>query len=135
MEYMVDLQTAEEDSKRFFKALNLSELKLSKLEEEKDTLIELIQLGNVEISEDGALTYNLQYPLKGESGQVFLTKLEFAKRRITVGEMEKHLQGKNEVEKARRILGYLTKQNSQIFTKMDDDFVSLGTISAFFLPR
>lgn len=135
MEYIVDAKTAEEDFKRFTNSLNLSELKLSKLEEEKSTVLELIQLGYIEIDEDGKLTYNLQFPIKNESGQITVGKLEFAKRRVTVREMEKKAIGKNDVEKSRRILGYLTGQNSELFSNMDDDFVACGTISNFFLPR
>lgn len=135
MEYKIDIKTAEIDMKRFFNSLNLSELKLSRLEDETESLLELIQLGLVEIDEDGKLTYNLQYPFKNEAGEITLSKLVFVNRRITVGEMEKKLQGKNDVEKSRNMLAYLTTQNSAFFAKMDDDFVSLGTISAFFLPR
>lgn len=135
MEYIIDVKTAESDMKRFFDSLKLSELKLSKLEEETESLLELIQLGYVKIDDDGKLTYKLQYPLKNDVGDITLSELVFVNRRITVGEMEKNLQGKNDVEKSRRMLAYLTNQNSAFFAKMDDDFVSLGTISAFFLPR
>jgi hypothetical protein len=135
MKEKVTSEVAQEEANLFFASLNLSELKLSKMEEEKQSLVELIQYGFVVIDEDGKLTYLMQYPLKNESGNVVLDKLVFVNRKITVGEMEKNLTGKNDIEKARKILAYLTKTNSQFFSKMDDDFVALGSISAFFLPR
>lgn len=131
----VDIEVAEQDFQVFVDALKINELKLKKLEDEKDSVIELIEYGYASVDEDGRITYKLVEPVTFESGNEALSELTFGLRRITVGEMEKQMVGKNDIEKTRRMFGYLTKQNSALFKKMGDDFMNVSNIAAFFLPR
>lgn len=131
----VDIEVAEHDFQRFVEALKINELKLKKLEEEKDAVIELIEYGYISVDEEGKITYKLIEPVEYESGKEALSSLTFGLRRVTVGEMEKQMVGKNDIEKTRRMFGYLTKQNSALFKKMGDDFMNISHIAAFFLPR
>jgi hypothetical protein len=128
-------EIAVQDFERFVESLKISERKLEKLQEEKAELINLIMEGLIIINEDGKLIYKLQYPICDKDNQPVLTEMKFGGRRITVGEMEKKMIGKNDVEKARKMIAYMTGTNSALLEQMDDDFVALGTISAFFLPR
>jgi len=123
------------DFERFIESLKISELKLEKLQDEKDEIIKLISAGFIIIDESGRLIYKLQYPISNKDGEVVLSEMKFCSRRITVGEMEKKMVGKNDIEKARKMVAYMTSTNSAFIEQMDDDFVALGMISAFFLPR
>ena len=90
----------------------------------------------VVIDSDGKLIYKLQYPIKAVgTDNVVLKEVKCVGRRISVGEMEKNMVGKNDVEKSRKIIAYMCSINSALVSQMDDDFVVLSTISAFFLPR
>lgn len=132
---MVDRETAERDFLTFIEALKIKPRKLEKLEEEKEEVLKGIEYGNIKISEDGVATYVLDEPLEFDNGDK-ITELTFVNRRITVGEMESKMIGKNDIEKTRRMFAYLTKQNSGIYTKMQaDDFMLVSQIAAFFLPR
>ena len=94
-----------------------------------------IENSDVYFKIEDCIVYNLIDPIEFDNGDS-ITELTFRKRRITVGEMEKNMVGKNDVEKTRRIFAFLTKKNSAIFTKMQsDDFMNISNIAAFFLPR
>ena len=139
----VDIETAKQDFDRFVAALNINERKLNALRQDAasgknpvDELIELIQDGLVIIEDDGRLVYKLQYPIKAVgTDTVVLSECKCVNRRITVGEMEKHMVGKNDIEKSRKIIAYMCSINSALISQMEDDFVVLSVISAFFLPR
>ena len=131
----VDIEVAEQDFQRFVKALKVNELKLKKLEEEKEAVIELIEYGYAYVDEEGKITYKLIEPVTFESGKEAISELKFDLRRITVGEMEKNMTGKNDIEKTRRMFGFLTKTNSGLFKGLKDDFMNIANIAAFFLPR
>ena len=131
----VDIEIAEQDFQRFIEALKVNELKLKKLEEEKDAVIELIEYGHACVEEDGKIIYKLIEPVEFESGKEAISELKFGLRRITVGEMEKNMIGKNDIEKTRRMFAYLTKTNSGLFKGLKDDFMNVANIAAFFLPR
>ena len=132
----VDIEVAEQDFQRFIDALKVNELKLKKLEEEKESVIELIEYGHACVEEDGKIIYKLIEPVTFEvSGKEAISELKFGLRRITVGEMEKHMVGKNDIEKTRRMFAYLTGTNSGLFKGLKDDFMNVANIAAFFLPR
>ena len=143
MTEIVDIETAKLDFDRFVEALNINERKLIALKQDSasgknpvDELIELIQYGLVVIDSDGKLVYKLQYPIKAAgTDNIVLSEVKCVGRRISVGEMEKNMVGKNDVEKSRKIIAYMCSINSALVSQMDDDFVVLSTISAFFLPR
>jgi len=129
----IDTETAERDYKKFVETLNLSDLKLAKLEEEKGALVQLIEYGYLEIGEE--IVYNLEVPFA--KGQEMVTTLIFKNRRFTLDEVDKYTAGsKSDIETSRRLLSALVCTNSALLKGLDsEDFVNLGKISAFFLPR
>jgi hypothetical protein len=132
----VDRETAEKDLNVFIEALRVIANKLSKLEDEKESVLQLIESGNITISESGEITYELIDPIKSESNETILSKLIFKPRRVRVDDIEKRMIGKNDIEKTRNMFAFLTAENSGYFSKMDsDDFINISSIAAFFLPR
>jgi hypothetical protein len=132
----VDRETAEKDLNVFIEALRVNANKLSKLEDEKESVLQLIESGNITISESGEITYELIDPIKSESNETILSKLIFKPRRVRVDDIEKRMIGKNDIEKTRNMFAFLTAENSGYFSKMDsDDFINISSIAAFFLPR
>jgi hypothetical protein len=132
----VDIDTAKDDFDRFILALGIKPKKLDKLEEEADEIIKGIEYGNVIIDDNGTISYILDDPIKFDDNSNALDKVTFAKRRITLGEMEKKMIGKTDLEKTRRMFAYLTSTNSGFLLKMSgDDFFAISQIAAFFLPR
>lgn len=133
----MDIESAEADFKKFTELLNMSELKQSKLEEEKDDIIQLFMYGYLTIGSENEfiISYKLDNVI-GPEGNV-IKKVDFKKTRLTVAQVEKYTQGtKSDMEIARRMLGALTGINSKLFSGMDaEDFTNLGKLSAFFLPR
>lgn len=132
----IDTETATKDCKRFIEALKINDIKLQKLEAEKETIIELIENGYVIINEDGSVIYNLLYPIVSDSDSVEIDHLNFSIRRVRIEDIEKKLNGKNDIENGRKLIGFLTKTNSGLISKFDaDDVKYLSDIAAFFLPR
>lgn len=132
----IDRETAEQDFNRFAQALNISERKLNKLGEEKEGVIELIEYGQLMVSNDGAAEFILAYPI--DKGSEKMESLTFKPRRLTVREVEKFTNNAKggDLEVARRLIGALVSENSALLGGLDsDDFTDLSKISAFFLPR
>ena len=135
---MIDKEVAREDFERFISALRIDQLKRGKLEEEEESIISLIENGNLIVNEDGSLIYKLMYPesTNDQDGNPLTTHIEFPIRRIRVEDLEKKMIGKNDMEKTRRIFSFITKTSSNIFSKIDsDDYKYCSDIVAFFLPR
>jgi hypothetical protein len=133
----IDRESAELEYSAFLERLNLSELKQSKLEEEKEGIIELIMFGYLIADKDNKalIIYVLDNSIGGENSPI--DEIKFNKARLTVAQVEKYTQGtKSDMEIARRMLSALTGVNSKLFSTMDaEDFTNLGKVSAFFLPR
>ena len=134
----IDKETAVNDFDRFIEKLKIKARKLTKLEEEKELLILLIQEGNVEVDNEGMLKYKLDFPILNDKGETFLSELNFRARGLTADEVNKSLGGKNsDMDKTINTLSVLTKQNSAIIKKINSDEFSdiSNSIMAFFLPR
>lgn len=133
---MVDIDTATKDFERFIEAQRVNPMKLLKLEDEKETFINLIENGYAIINDDGSVKYNLLYPVKSDSGEKEVESLDFSIRRIRIEDIEKRMNGKTDTENGRKLIGFLTKINAGLLSKFDaDDIKYLSDISAFFLPR
>lgn len=133
-EFVVDEETAAKDFERFVEFLRISPRKLEKMEEEKNEVILGIKYGNIIVDDEGKIKYKLEDPLAFDNGDS-IQEIKFMDRRVTVGEMETKMIGKNDLEKTRRMFAFITKENSGIFSKMGDDFMLISQIAAFFLPR
>lgn len=132
----VDRTTAENDLQRFIELLKIKDKKLEKLEEEKEEILSGIEYGNITIDDDGVITYKLDDPVLFDDGDDALTEVTFSKRRVSVGEMEKKMIGKTDMEKSRKLIAFLVGKNSALFEKvMGDDYAAITNIAAFFLPR
>ena len=131
-----DSDSAEKELNRFMDGLKLTQMKKDDLEEEIDSLTQYIENGTVEVKDDNSIKYNLVYPIEDDEGEVKVSSISFRCRRVRVSDIEKKMVGKNDVEKTRKMMGFLSNENSGIFSKMDgDDFKGCGDIAAFFLPR
>lgn len=132
----VDRETAESDLQRFIDDIGINELKLSKIEDEREAVTTLIEHGYLVVNEAGSLTYNLQYPVKNDDGQISLESIDLKQKRYSVGDLEKHMVGKSDLEKTRKMLAHMTGENAGLIYKIDsEDLIALGEITAFFLPR
>lgn len=133
----MDRESAELEYTAFVERLNLSELKQSKLEDEKEGIIELFMYGYLSADEnnDALIIYILDNAIGIDTNPI--KEIKFNKARLTVAQVEKYTQGtKSDMEIARRMLSALTEVNSKLFSTMDaEDFTNLGKVSAFFLPR
>lgn len=133
----MDRESAELEYTAFVERLNLSELKQSKLEDEKEGIIELFMYGYLSADEnnDALIIYILDNAIGIDTNPI--NEIKFNKARLTVAQVEKYTQGtKSDMEIARRMLSALTGVNSKLFSTMDaEDFTNLGKVSAFFLPR
>lgn len=133
----IDRESAELEYTAFVERLNLSELKQSKLEDEKEGIIELFMYGYLSADEnnDALIIYILDNAIGIDTNPI--KEIKFNKARLTVAQVEKYTQGtKSDMEIARRMLSALTGVNSKLFSTMDaEDFTNLGKVSAFFLPR
>lgn len=133
----MDRESAELEYTAFVERLNLSELKQSKLEDEKEGIIELFMYGYLSADEnnDALIIYILDNAIGIDTNPI--KEIKFNKARLTVAQVEKYTQGtKSDMEIARRMLSALTGVNSKLFSTMDaEDFTNLGKVSAFFLPR
>jgi len=128
----VSKDVATQDFKRFTDGLKISDKKLSKLQDEKDQFIELIQFGNIIIKDDLSVVYKLDIPLDDAN----ISELIFECKRVKVSDIEKRMTGKTDMEKSRNMMSFLTGQNSSLLGEIDaDDFISLSSIASFFLPR
>ncbi|MCJ7802757.1 MAG: hypothetical protein MUP82_10420 [Candidatus Marinimicrobia bacterium] len=131
----VDSEVAEKDFQRFVEALNLSSVKLERLEkDEKTEVLRLIEHGALAIKDDGIAVL---YPFdEVKFGDEIITEIEFCSRRITVKELEKHSQGKTDIEKTRRMFAFLIGKPSAFLERLSsDDFINFSQVAAFFLPR
>lgn len=132
-------EVAQADFERFASAIKLNQMKREKLEADEsqpiESVINLIENGYVTIAEDGLLTYLLIEKVE-KDGDIILSEVPFKPRRVRVEDIERRMTGKNDLEKTRNMLSFLTGVNAGILSKVDgDDFAHIGTISTFFLPR
>lgn len=132
-------EVAQADFERFASAIKLNQMKREKLEADEsqpiESVINLIENGYVTIGEDGLLTYLLIEKVE-KDGDIILSEVPFKPRRVRVEDIERRMTGKNDMEKTRNMLSFLTGVNAGILSKVDgDDFAHIGTISTFFLPR
>lgn len=129
----VDLTTATADINRWLDAKKVSE---KKREQQKDTiaaLVEAVQEGSLVVNDDDSLTYVLMEPV-GASATV--KELKF-KKRLTVGEVQNHLQGVKASDVDGRLMAYvcaLTNVNKTILSQLGtDDYSIPQSIAIFFL--
>ena len=138
---MVSKEQAEKEFQLFVEEMNIKERKLRTLTEideqgksNKTDFIEGIETGNITVDESGFVSVNLDYPI--QQGDKIIEKITFKKRRITVEDMNKHVRGKTDTQKAISLTAWLTNCLPTEIERLDgDDFSMLGTVSAFFLPR
>jgi hypothetical protein len=132
-----DAQSAKVEFDRFVEAMKITPLKLSKLEEETDSVLACIEEGNVSVNDNGSIECKLMYPIEDDEGNVAKDIIKFKTRRIRVEDLERKMQGKTDLEKVRRMMAFLAEDTpAAMFAKLDsDDFKVCSDIAAFFLPR
>ena len=132
----IDNETAVNDLNRFITALRVTDVKLEKLAEEKESVIKLIESGHISVSDENSVTYQLIEKIEDDNKSTILDSVTFKPRRVRVDDIEKRMTGKNDIEKTRNMFAFLTGVNSGLFSKLDgDDFINISSIAAFFLPR
>jgi hypothetical protein len=133
----VTYDVAIKDFKRFTDKLEMHPAKLEKLEEEQEYLLPYVEYGNIVIDEDGNLEFHLTNPPMDEDGNpVFEGSIKFPKRRISVGEQERQMKGKDDYEKGRKLLSWMIGENPLHVKTIDsDDYAIINNIAAFFLPK
>jgi hypothetical protein len=130
-------EVAIEDLRQFLKLRKRKSMDAEELLETYPDIVEAIQLGLLTLPEDGAPTYILRDPIKGDSGEISTSQIIF-KTRITPSEQRKVANGvdlkKDQLLFAHKCLAFVVGQPLAMLDKFEEgDYKVIDQLATVFI--
>ena len=136
MDNKMSLELATQEFEKWLEYKKVKSRKREVNKDQEEILIDAISNGNLVVTDEFNLSYELEFPIKNEDGDISLGVLTF-KPRLRVSDINSKMKGVKSNDVDGRVLGYIaasTNQNTGLLKRLDmEDYGICQAVIMYFL--